>query len=380
MTDNNRSDAEPPATVEVALGPRSYSIHIGHRLLDQAGAILRPLLKRPRCVIVTDGHVAVLHLQSLEAVLVASGITTAAVVVPPGEASKSYEGLSSLCDQLLAAGVERSDLVIAFGGGVIGDLAGFASAVLRRGVGYVQVPTTLLAQVDSSVGGKTGINSALGKNLIGAFHQPQAVIADLALLRTLPDRELRAGYAEVVKYGLIGDSAFFTWLEAHGPDVLACKAEALKHAVATSCRAKAAIVAADETETGPRALLNLGHTFGHALEAATGYGDRLIHGEAVAIGMAMAFRLSERLGRCPPGTAARVTAHLGSLGLPTGVCAIRELLPDAAGLLAIMRHDKKARAGKLAFILVRGIGETYVETGIPEEAIIGFLADELAMR
>ncbi len=380
MTANNRSDAELPATVEVALGPRSYTIHIGHRLLDQAGAILRPLLRRPRCVIVTDSHVAALHLQSLEAVLVASGITTAAVVVPPGEASKSYEGLSNLCDQLLAAGVERSDLVIAFGGGVIGDLAGFASAVLRRGVAYVQVPTTLLAQVDSSVGGKTGINSALGKNLIGAFHQPQAVIADLALLRTLPERELRAGYAEVVKYGLLGDSALFTWLETHGPDVLACRAEALKHAVATSCRAKAALVAADETETGPRALLNLGHTFGHALEAATGYGDRLIHGEAVAIGMAMAFRLSERLGRCPQGTAARVTAHLGSLGLPTSVSAIRELLPDAAGLLAIMRHDKKARAGKLAFILVHGIGEAYVETGIPEEAIIGFLADELAMR
>ncbi len=336
--------------------------------------------KRPHCVIVTDRHVAELHLQSLEAALSGSGITTAVVVVPPGEASKSYDGLSNLCDQLLAAGVERSDLVIAFGGGVIGDLAGFASAILRRGIAYVQVPTTLLAQVDSSVGGKTGINSAMGKNLIGAFHQPQAVIADLALLRTLPERELRAGYAEVVKYGLLGDSAFFTWLEAHGHDVLACRSEALKHAVATSCRAKAAIVAADETETGPRALLNLGHTFGHALEAATGYGDRLIHGEAVAIGMAMAFRLSERLGRCPPGTAARVTAHLGSIGLPTTVSAIRELLPDAAGLLAIMRQDKKARAGKLAFILVRGIGEAYVETGIPEEAIIGFLADELAMQ
>jgi 3-dehydroquinate synthase len=380
MTADNRSHAEAPATVDVTLGPRSYTIHIGHCLLEQAGAIMRPLLKRPHCVIVTDRHVAELHLQSLEAALSGSGITTAVVVVPPGEASKSYDGLSNLCDRLLAAGVERSDLVIAFGGGVIGDLAGFASAILRRGIAYVQVPTTLLAQVDSSVGGKTGINSAMGKNLIGAFHQPQAVIADLALLRTLPERELRAGYAEVVKYGLLGDSAFFTWLEAHGHDVLACRSEALKHAVATSCRAKAAIVAADETETGPRALLNLGHTFGHALEAATGYGDRLIHGEAVAIGMAMAFRLSERLGRCPPGTAARVTAHLGSIGLPTTVSAIRELLPDAAGLLAIMRQDKKARAGKLAFILVRGIGEAYAETGIPEEVIIGFLADELAMQ
>jgi 3-dehydroquinate synthase len=380
MTADNRSHAEPPATVDVALGPRSYTIHIGHRVLEQIGAIVGPLLRRSYCVIVTDENVAAVHLQSLEEALAASGIATAAVLVPPGETSKSYDGLSELCERLLAAGVERSDLVIAFGGGVIGDLAGFAAAVLRRGVAYVQVPTTLLAQVDSSVGGKTGINSALGKNLIGAFHQPQAVIADLALLRTLPERELRAGYAEVVKYGLLGDSAFFAWLEANGRDVLACNPEALKHAVATSCRAKAAIVAADETETGRRALLNLGHTFGHALEAATGYGGRLIHGEAVAIGMAMAFRLSERLGRCPPGTAARVTAHLGSLGLPTGVAAISELLPDAPGLLAIMRHDKKARSGKLAFILVRGIGEAYVETGIPEEAIIGFLTDELAMR
>jgi len=380
MTANNRSHAEPPATVDVALGSRSYTIHIGHRLLEQAGAIIRPLLGRPHCVIVTDDNVAAVHLQSLETALAASGITTAAVLVPPGETSKSYDGLSDLCDRLLAAGVERSDFVIAFGGGVIGDLAGFAAAVLRRGVAYVQVPTTLLAQVDSSVGGKTGINSALGKNLIGAFHQPQAVITDLALLRTLPERELRAGYAEVVKYGLLGDSTFFTWLESHGRDVLGCKAEALKHAVATSCRAKAAIVAADETETGERALLNLGHTFGHALEAATGYGDRLIHGEAVAIGMAMACRLSERLGCCPPGTAARVTAHLGSIGLPTGVAAISKLLPDAPGLLAIMRHDKKARSGKLAFILVRGIGDAYVDTGIPEEAIIGFLTDELAMR
>jgi 3-dehydroquinate synthase len=380
MTANTHASAEPPATVDVALGPRSYTIHIGHRLLDQAGAIMRPLLERPRCVIVTDANVAELHLHSLEAALAAAGIVAAAVVVPPGEASKSYAGLSNLCDRLLAADVERSDLVVAFGGGVIGDLGGFAAAILRRGVAYVQMPTTLLAQVDSSVGGKTGINSTLGKNLIGAFHQPRAVIADLALLRTLPPRELKAGYAEVVKYGLLGDLAFFTWLETHGRDVLSGDAEALRHAVATSCRAKAAIVAADETETGPRALLNLGHTFGHALEAATGYGDRLVHGEAVSIGMAMAIRLSERLRLCPPGTAARVTAHLQSIGLPTDVAAIGALLPDPAGLLAIMRHDKKARAGKLAFILVRGIGEAYVETGIPEEAIIGFLADELAMR
>jgi 3-dehydroquinate synthase len=371
---------EPPATVDVALGGRSYKIHIAHRLIEQAGALVRPLLRRPFCAIVTDANVAQHHLPSLQAALDASGIRSAAIIMPPGESSKSYAGLSDLCERLLAAGVERADLVLAFGGGVIGDLAGFAAAVLRRGVAYVQVPTTLLAQVDSSVGGKTGINSALGKNLVGAFHQPRAVIADLALLATLPPRELRAGYAEVVKYGLLGDAAFFTWLEHHGRAVLACEPQALKHAVATSCRAKAAIVAVDETETGPRALLNLGHTFGHALEAATGYGDQLIHGEAVAIGLAMAFRFSERLARCPPGTAARVTAHLAALGLPADLAAIRPLLPDAAGLLAIMRQDKKARAGELAFILVRSIGEAYVETGIPEEAIIGFLADELAMQ
>jgi 3-dehydroquinate synthase len=380
MTANAQAPAEPPATVDVALGDRSYTIHIGERLIDEVGPLVQPLLKRPSCVIVTDANVAERHLRSLQEALASSGIKSSPVIMPPGETSKSYAGLSDLCEELLALGVERSDLVLAFGGGVIGDLAGFAAAILRRGVAYVQVPTTLLAQVDSSVGGKTGINSPLGKNLIGAFHQPRAVIADLALLRTLPQRELRAGYAEVVKYALLGDNAFFAWLEHHGRAVLACDPEALKHAVATSCRAKAAIVAADETETGQRALLNLGHTFGHALEAATGYGDHLIHGEAVAIGIAMAFRLSERLARCPPGTAARVTAHLAALGLPADLAAIRPLLPDAAGLLAIMRQDKKARAGELAFILVRGIGEAYIETGIPEEAIIGFLADELAMQ
>jgi 3-dehydroquinate synthase len=380
MTENSEAPAEPPATVDVALGNRSYTIHIGHRVMEQAGTLVRPLLKRPFCVIVTDANLAELHLPSLQAALAGSGIKSAAAIVPPGETSKSYARLADLCEELLAAGVERSDLVLAFGGGVIGDLAGFAAAILRRGVAYAQIPTTLLAQVDSSVGGKTGINSALGKNLIGAFHQPRAVIADLALLRTLPPRELRAGYAEVVKYGLLGDAGFFAWLEQNGRAVLACDPQSLKHAVATSCRAKAAIVAADETETGQRALLNLGHTFGHALEAATGYGDRLIHGEAVAIGSSMAFRLSERLGRCPPGTAARVTAHLAALGLPTNLAGIRPLLPDAKGLLAIMRHDKKARAGELAFVLVRGIGESYVETGIPEEAIIGFLAEELAMQ
>jgi 3-dehydroquinate synthase len=380
MTANFQAPAEPPATVDVALGGRSYTIHIAHRLIEQAGALVRPLLRRPFCAIVTDANVAQHHLPSLQAALDASGIRSAAIIMPPGESSKSYAGLSDLCERLLAAGVERADLVLAFGGGVIGDLAGFAAAILRRGVAYVQVPTTLLAQVDSSVGGKTGINSALGKNLVGAFHQPRAVIADLALLPTLPPRELRAGYAEVVKYGLLGDAAFFAWLEHHGQAVLACEPQALKHAVATSCGAKAAIVAVDETETGPRALLNLGHTFGHALEAATGYGDQLIHGEAVAIGLGMAFRFSERLARCPPGTATRVTAHLAALGLPVDLAAIRPLLPDAAGLLAIMRQDKKARAGELAFILVRGIGEAYVETGIPEEAIIGFLADELAMQ
>jgi 3-dehydroquinate synthase len=285
-----------------------------------------------------------------------------------------------VCDGLLEAGVERADMVVALGGGVIGDLAGFAAAVLRRGVDFIQVPTTLLAQVDSSVGGKTGINSPFGKNLVGAFHQPRLVIADTQLLDTLPPRELRAGYAEVAKYGLLGDAGFFAWLEANGAGVLAGDPGKRIHAIETSCRAKAAIVARDETETGDRALLNLGHTFGHALEAATGYGARLLHGEAVAIGMAMAFRFSHRLGLCRAEDPARVGHHLAGAGLATGVNGIRDALPGPDGLLAYMRQDKKAKAGQLTFILVRGIGEAFIARGVPDEDVLAFLAAELGER
>jgi 3-dehydroquinate synthase len=363
--------------VPVALGARSYDIHIGEGLVREAGALIAPLIVRPFVAIVTDETVARLHLPALEAALAGAGVRHRAVIVPAGEASKSYAGFARVCDGLLEAGVERADMVVALGGGVTGDLAGFAAAVLRRGVDFVQVPTTLLAQVDSSVGGKTGINSPFGKNLIGAFHQPRLVIADTQLLDTLPARELRAGYAEVAKYGLLGDAGFFAWLEAKGAGVLAGDPSARIHAIDTSCRAKAAIVARDETETGDRALLNLGHTFGHALEAATGYGARLLHGEAVAIGMAMAFRFSARLGLCRPDDAARAGSHLAGVGLPTTIADIRDALPGPEGLLAYMRQDKKAKAGQLTFILVRGIGEAFIARGVPDKDVLAFLAAEL---
>src|SRR5262245_35831714 len=334
------------ASVAVDLGSRSYEIAIGEGLLKQAGKRLRPLFKRPLTAIVTDSHVAELHLEALRASLASAGVESRTIVVPAGEATKSYRRLAETCDGLLAAGIERRDLVIALGGGVIGDLAGFAAAILRRGVDFIQIPTTLLAQVDSSVGGKTGLNSAHGKNLIGAFHQPRAVLIDIALLDTLPQRELAAGYAEVAKYGLLGDAEFFAWLEAHGASLLAGDAQARIKAITKSCEMKARIVAEDETETGARALLNLGHTFGHALEAATGYSSRLLHGEAVAIGMAQAFRFSEKLGLIPKGNAARIEKHLRSVKLPTRLAAIAGSLPEPRKLLEIMRQDKKAVAGK----------------------------------
>ena len=372
--------AAPPARAitPVSLGARSYDIHIGEGLLDDAGALIAPLLARPFAAVVTDETVARLHLPRLASALDRAGVSHRCVTVAAGEASKSYAGLARVCDGLLEAGVERADMVVALGGGVIGDLAGFAAAVLRRGVDFVQVPTTLLAQVDSSVGGKTGVNSPFGKNLVGAFHQPRLVIADTAVLDALPPRELKAGYAEVAKYGLLGDAAFFAWLEANGADVLAGDCDKRIHAVETSCRAKAAIVARDETETGERALLNLGHTFGHALEAATGYGARLLHGEAVAIGMAMAFRFSHRLGLCRAEDAARVGHHLAGAGLPTSVAGVRDALPGPEGLLAYMRQDKKAKAGRLTFILVRAIGEAFIARGVPDGDVLAFLAAELA--
>ena len=372
-----KPDTSPAnVTVAVDLGSRSYEIAIGAGLLAQAGRRIKPFLKRPVTVIVTDSNVAAHHLDSLQKSLAEAGISATAIVLPPGESTKSYRHLAETCDGLLAAGVERRDLIIALGGGVIGDLAGFAASVLRRGVDFIQIPTTLLAQVDSSVGGKTGINSAHGKNLIGSFHQPRAVLIDIALLDTLPARELAAGYAEVAKYGLLGDTDFFTWLEANAPSLFARDAQSRIKAITKSCEMKARIVTEDETETGVRALLNLGHTFGHALEAATGYSSRLLHGEAVSIGMAQAFRFSERQGLCARGTAVRIENHLRSVNLPTRLSDIPGELPGPAQLLEIMRQDKKAVSGRLTFILVRGIGEAFITRDVEEKDVLAFLAEE----
>lgn len=377
---NNAETAERVETVPVALGDRSYEIAIGEGLLERAGSIIRPLLKRPMTAIVTDENVARAHLATLEASLAAHGIKSTAIVLPAGESTKSFQHLASLCDRLLAAGIERNDRIIAFGGGVIGDLAGFAAAILRRGIDFIQIPTSLLAQVDSSVGGKTGINSAHGKNLIGAFHQPVAVITDTALLNTLPRRELAAGYAEVAKYGLLGDAQFFDWLEASADLIMRGDSQARIHAIRRSCEAKARIVAEDETETGVRALLNLGHTFGHALEAATGYSQRLLHGEGVSIGMVQAFRFSEHHGLCKAGTADRVARHLKSVGLPVHASEIPGSLPPPAALVDIMRQDKKAQAGKLTFILARGIGEAFIARDVKDADVIEFLNGDLKQR
>lgn len=362
--------------VPVPLGERGYDIHVGPGLLARAGALIGPLLNRPAVAVVTDETVAALHLDTLRAGL--AGIAVHPIILPPGEARKSFAGLEQLCEALLADGIERKDSVIALGGGVIGDLTGFASAVLRRGCRFIQVPTTLLAQVDSSVGGKTGINVRAGKNLVGAFHQPRLVLCDVDTLATLPPRERAAGYAEVVKYGLIDDPAFFAWLETNGARVLAGSPDAVRHAVATSCRAKAAVVAADEFETtGRRALLNLGHTFGHALEAEAGYSSRLLHGEAVALGMVLAFEFSVAQGLCPPGDAARVRAHLAAVGLPVDLKALA-LGADGATLVRHMTQDKKMDAGRLTFILAHGIGQAFPVPGVDLETVRAFLDRQLA--
>lgn len=346
--------------IAVDLGARSYEVVVGAGLLARAGAEMAPLLRRPDVVVVTDAHLAATpHPSTLERSLEAAGVACRSIVVPPGEASKSMAQLGDLLDRLFELGIDRATTIVALGGGVLGDLAGFAAAVALRGLDYVQVPTTLLAQVDSAIGGKTGINSRYGKNLIGAFHQPRLVLADVGVLRTLPPRELRAGYAEVVKYGLIDRPEFFAWLEAHGREVLAGDPAAQQHAVVESCRAKAAVVAADEREGGVRALLNLGHTFAHALETACGYGDELLHGEAVALGLVLAFDLSVRLGLCPAADAARVRAHLDAVGLPTTLGAVRSQGFAAEALLAPMARDKKAAAGRPRFVLTRGIGRAF---------------------
>ncbi len=365
--------------VPVDLGPRSYDILVAPGLLGRAGRLMAPLMATRRAVVVTDTTVASHHGETLERSLSNAGITSHQMAVPPGETSKSTAAFTALLDQLLGMRLDRGVTIIALGGGVIGDLAGFAAAVTLRGLPFVQIPTTLLAQVDSSVGGKTGINSPHGKNLIGAFYQPKLVLADLETLETLPDRQRRAGYAEVVKYGLIDDPAFFEWLYTAGGQVLAGDPEAMARAVATSCRSKARIVAADERESGQRALLNFGHTFAHALETETGYGDRLLHGEAVAIGMVLAHRLSERLGVCGPEPGDTVVRHLHDLGLPTEVRAATGLRVDCVDtLLGHMAKDKKTRDGRLTFILTRGIGKAFVAHDVPADPVRAVLAEALA--
>ncbi len=373
-----------PTTVEVSLGDRSYDIVIGRGVLASLGTRVAALRPGAKTVIITDENVARYHLTATETALGRAGVATSRVVVPAGEASKSFRVFEQVCEAIIASRIERGDLAIALGGGVIGDLAGFAASVVRRGLDYVQVPTTLLAQVDSSVGGKTAINSAYGKNLIGAFHQPILVVADTAVLDTLPEREFRAGYAEVAKYGLLGDAAFFAWLEANWREVFAggnsSRNFAREHAIAMSCRAKAAIVARDERETGERALLNLGHTFGHALEAACGFSDRLLHGEAVAAGMALAFGFSARQGLLPNAEAERAVRHLAQVGLPTQLKDIAGTLPAVDGLMDLIAQDKKVKRGALTFILVRGIGAAFIETGVDPGAVRAFLDEKLAER
>jgi len=365
-----------PQIVKVALGERTYDIVIGRNQLATLGTRTAALKPGAKAAIVTDNTVASLHLEAAEAALAAGGVATDRIIVEAGEGTKSFAGFECACEAVIATRVERGDLVVALGGGVIGDLAGFAAATVRRGLDYVQVPTTLLAQVDSAVGGKTAINSRHGKNLVGVFHQPVLVVADTAVLDTLPLRQFRAGYAEIVKYGLLGDAGFFAWLEANAKDVFA-GGPAREHAIATSCRMKAAIVARDERETGDRALLNLGHTFGHALEAAAGFSDRLLHGEAVALGMALAAEFSARLGVLPPEAAARATRHLAGVGLPVRLADIEGRVPGADRLMELMSQDKKVKRGKLTFILLRDIGAAYISHDIDPALLRAFLVEKL---
>jgi 3-dehydroquinate synthase len=365
--------------VPVTLGERAYEVVVGSGLIDTAGRRIRPLLKRARTAIVTDQNVADHHGERLAVSLEKAGVDTDVIAVPPGEETKSWRGLAELTDQLLALELDRGDVIVAFGGGVVGDLAGFGAAINKRGIDFIQIPTTLLAQVDSSVGGKTAIDTARGKNLIGAFHQPRLVLADLDVLATLPEREMRCGYAEVIKYGLLGDAAFFAWLEEHGAEVLAAKNQALAHAVVRSVEMKAAIVAEDEREAGRRALLNLGHTFAHALEAETGYGEALKHGEAVGAGCALAFRFSAALGHCPVADAERVEAALRAAGLPTRLFDLPGQPYPAERLIGHMAQDKKAESGALTFVLARAIGEAFVARGVDPEALRAFLIAEGAL-
>lgn len=369
--------ADDITNVHVPLPGRAYDIRIGSGLLERAGAEIAPLLPRPRVAVLTDETVAAHHLERLQAGLAAEGISMTALALPPGEGTKAWPQFSRAVEWLLDQKIERRDVVLALGGGVIGDLAGFAAAVLRRGVRFVQLPTTLLAQVDSSVGGKTGINAPQGKNLIGAFHQPSLVLADLDCLETLAPRDFLAGYGEVVKYGLLGDATFFEWLEDNGPLMLSNQGQTRRDAVRHSCQMKAQIVLRDETEQGDRALLNLGHTFGHALEALTGYSDKLLHGEGVAIGCALAFDLSARLGLCSQEDPSRVRAHLRQMGMLCDPGQIPAELPDVDAVLQVMAQDKKVVDGQMRFILARGIGQAFVATDVPQDAVRSVLSEAL---
>ena len=367
--------------IEVMLPGRSYPVVIGEGIIASAGRRIAAALPGARCAVVSDRNVAALYLAPLKASLDQHGLFLGEAVVSPGEASKSFSVLAPLCESLLALGVERGDCIIALGGGVVGDLAGFTASILRRGVHVVQLPTSLLAQVDSAIGGKTGIDTRQGKNLIGAFHQPSLVLADVSVLSTLNPREFRAGYAEVVKYGLLGDAAFFAWLEQNWAEVFSGQGGKRRHAVETSARAKVKIVEEDERETsGTRALLNLGHTFGHALEAHAGYSDRLLHGEAIAIGMRLAFSFSAEHGLCPEGDAGRVERHLAAVGLPTTIAAIPGKKPTPDDLLQLMAQDKKVKGGKLALVLVHGVGAAFVERDMPLARLTEFLAEECGKR
>jgi 3-dehydroquinate synthase len=360
--------------VKVALEGRSYDIFIGDALIENAAQFIAPLLKRSRCWIITDHEVAAHHLETLSSNLTQNNIDVVHKILPAGEGTKSFAALGEVCDWLLDEKVERSDIIIALGGGVIGDLTGFAAAILKRGTRFVQIPTTLLAQVDSSVGGKTGINVSQGKNLIGAFHQPDLVLADRQALTSLPRRQILAGFAEIIKYGALGDAQFFEWLEENSNSVIDLQPHALAYAVKRSCEMKADIVARDERESGDRALLNLGHTFAHAFEALTGYGDKLLHGEAVGLGMAMAFNLSRDLNLCSAEAASRVSTLIDRVGLPAYIEAVGSFQADA--LIDVMAQDKKAEAGTLRFILARKIGETFISKDVTPSLLRSFLLTE----
>ena len=364
-------------TLNVDLGPRSYDILVGEDLLEAAGTHIRPLVAQPRVAVITDANVAQHWLPALETALGEAGIDHDSIVLPAGEHTKDLAHLGELMDRLLDARIERATTLIALGGGVVGDITGFAAAIVLRGLDFVHIPTTLLAQVDSSVGGKTGINTRHGKNLLGAFHQPRLVLADVGTLKTLERRHFLAGYAETVKYGLIGDAPFFSWLEAKGADLCAGDREAQRHAVLTTCATKAAIVAEDERETGRRQLLNLGHTFGHALEAQTGFSDALLHGEAVAIGMVLAFELSQHLGLCPPDDTERVRRHLAELGLPVTLAGLAGPEWTADALFSHMLQDKKAQDGRPTLVLLRGIGRAFTSREVEAETVRALLDDAL---